>query len=155
MSYLRLSRDDYRTVSRLCYQLDLTYQPRPVFQRLLVEGLRSLRLGVADRIARLRPGELKALHDHFRHQHCLVERGKGFGGRDQFTPEEWQTLQTLTEACVSGPFRVRFVRGFMWLLVAMLHGAWPVLARKVARLSVRQFEPLYERARGRKKEPEE
>jgi hypothetical protein len=146
LAYLRLSRDDYQIVSHLCHQLDLTYHPRPFFQQLLVAGLRSLRLDVADRIAGLGHGELKVLYEHFRHRHCPADSGKGFGGRDEFTAEEWQVL---AEACVSAPFPVRFVRAFKGLLVEMLHGASPDLARKVARLSGHQFELLYVRACGR------
>jgi hypothetical protein len=150
MSYLRLSRDDYRTVSRLCYQLDLAFHPRPAFRRLLVEALRGVDLDLAGRVARLGHAELKLLQDHFRHRHCPVGTGNEVGAWDEFSPEE---REFLAEACVSAPFPVRFVRPFKRLLVEMLHGAWPDLARKVARLSGRQFELLYERACRRKKGP--
>jgi hypothetical protein len=58
-------------------------------------------------------------------------------------------LRVLAEACEPFVSPVRFVRYLRVALVAHLRDLFPDLARKVARLSERQFERLYEQVTGR------
>ena len=56
------------------------------------------------------------------------------------------------EACVSAPFRVRFVRPFKSVLVELFQEEWPDLARKLTALSGHKFERLYEQLLERRRE---
>jgi hypothetical protein len=56
-----------------------------------------------------------------------------------------------SEACISYPLPIRFVRPFRHMLVELFQDVSPELARKLNSLSGRQFEELYGEATERKK----
>jgi hypothetical protein len=136
LRYLRFSPDDYRRLATLWHELIRDGHPQTAFKRLLIEALSGLSPNLAGRITRLHRDEFGILSNHFR------ERTHSARGHD-LTAEE---LQAVLEACVSPPFRVRFVRPFKDVLVELFQETWPELSRKVARLSGHQFERLYEHA---------
>jgi hypothetical protein len=137
LSYLRFTPDEYRTLRRLNPGAEPMHMP--AFRRRLVAALNPVWPGLARKIARLRRGEMTLLYHHFQPRPA---DGAGHG----LSPDE---LRVLGEACVSSPFPVRFVRPFKGLLVEMLEGSLPELARKVERMSGHQFERLYNQAVGR------
>jgi len=139
LSHLRFTPEDYGMIANLCCQQGLGGLPEPAFKRRLVESMKEVAPALSDRLARLRRDQFNLLARHFRQRPATPKR-------IDFTAEE---MQTLTAACVTSPFSVRFVRPFQRLLVEMLAGPSPDLARKVAHLSGHQFERLYNQAVGR------
>jgi len=145
LSYLRFTPDEYRTLADLCRHHGLGNQSQPAFKRLLVEALRAPRPALADRVVRLRRRQLDLLYWHFRERTTPPVKG----GSDDFTRDE---LRLIAEACVSAPFRVRFVRPFKAVLVELFQEEWPELAFKLDALSGHRFERLYEQlCEGRRK----
>lgn len=136
LRYLRFNPDEYQVIVGLWHQLDLGGRRHAAVKRLLAAALVNLSPKLAWRITRLRRGELDLLSAHF-------QARAPAGVAHDFTPEE---LRVVASACVSPPFRVRFVRSFKGVLVELLQESWPDLSRKVARLSGYQFERLYEQA---------
>ena len=142
MSYLRFTPDEYRTLVISCARLEPGSHRGPAFKRLLAQALRGVDAALAERIARLRPSDLRLLCQHF----------GGHGGRPSafgrsamkidFTARE---KHLLAEACAATP--VRFVRPFKQLLVERFRETSPNLARKLAWLSGREFEELFETVR--------
>jgi hypothetical protein len=98
---------------------------------------------LAERIAGLNRRQLGILFDHFSPPDSA---GAAPGERPAFSREE---LRVLAEACESFHGPARFVRYLQAALAEHLCALFPDLARKVARLSERQFERLYEQVAGR------
>jgi hypothetical protein len=138
MTHLRFSPADYRSLCRSCPPpLPLGLDPR-AFRRLLVTSLAEAHPSLAERIAALNGHQLRTLHDHFR---GLAAAGRPKGGRHGLSAQE---LTTVAEACESYLHPVRVLRYFRDALVGHLRDLFPGLARKLARLSERQFARLYE-----------
>jgi hypothetical protein len=135
MSYLRFTPDEYRTIAELCQEHNLGSCNQPVFHRLLVQALRGTCPALATRLSRLGRSKRTILYWHFRTRTPAVRT------RPQFTAHD---LRLVAEACQTVPFRVRIVRPFKHVLVELFQDEWPDLAQKLARLSGRQFEQLYE-----------
>jgi hypothetical protein len=141
MPYLRFSPEDYHALCRLCSPLTLALD-LPTFKQLLLYSLADTHPALAERVAALGGHQLGILLDHFRRRHPA---GTG-GERHAFSGEE---LRVLAEACESFHGPARFVRYLQAALAEHLCDWFPDLARKVARLSERQFERLYEQVAGR------
>ena len=135
MSYLRFTPDEYRTIADVCHEHRLDQLSQPAFHRRLMETLRRLAPALADRIARLGRAKRTLLYWHFRTRTPVVRPRLTFTAQD---------LRLVAEACLTVPFRVRVVRPFKHVLVELFQEECPALARKLARLSGRQFEQLYE-----------
>src|SRR5262249_46600743 len=123
----------------------LGHRSQPVFKRLLGALLCGPHPELADRVCRLRRGQLDLLYWHFRER----------------TPPPWVTcphefigdeLRLLAAACASGPCSVRFVRPFKGVLIELFQEEWPGLARKLSALSGPKFERLYEQLCDRRRE---
>jgi hypothetical protein len=140
LSYLRFTPPEYRAVASACGRFRLVDHDLPTFHLLLVAALGPLP-GLAGRIAGLRGRRLEILYLHFRER-----QRPAAAGRHDLTFEE---LHLLAVACDTAPFRVRFARPFQSVLVELFEGARPELARKLAALSGRHFNRLYNRALGR------
>jgi hypothetical protein len=118
---------------------------RPAFRRNLVAALAGCSLPLAERVAALRRGELRLLHEHFSEPSFT---GVPTDEPSELSPDEWVAF---AEACVSYPLPIRFVRPFRHMLVDLFRDASPELARKLEGLSARQFEQLYEEATERRR----
>jgi hypothetical protein len=144
MSYLRFSPEEYRSLCRLCEQLPLGATGLTAFRHFLVAYMPLDQLELAKRIARPDDRPLRLLRKHLlgRSQTNALE-----GDKLPFTEEE---LELITQA-IDFP---RHPLRFLWLvrksMVEHLSDHSPSLARKLARLSERQLERLYEHVRGRK-----
>jgi hypothetical protein len=143
MTCLRFAPKDYRALSRFCVPLPTARADLAAFRRFLVESLADARPQLAERIAGLDGHKMGILLDHFSDRAAADAKR---GGRHAFNGEE---LRVVAEACASYLRPVRFVRYLRMSLVGHLSDLFPHLARKVARLSERQFERLYERVTGR------
>jgi hypothetical protein len=144
LSYLRLTIAEYRAIRRECLRLNPGASSRSAFRRGLVTALATKSTAVARKVAGLRRSELRLLHEHFSEPIELAIRDKPCA----LNPDEWVAF---AEACVSYPLPVRFVRPFRHMLVDLFRDVSPELARKLERLSARQFEQLYGEATERHK----
>ncbi len=144
MSYLRLTLAEYRAISRVCFRLQLGRCSRPAFRRYLVASLSDDSPGLAQKVAGLRRPQLRLLHEHFQERTPASNCEESL----DLSAEEWTAF---TEACVSYPLPVRFVRPFRHMLVDLFRDVSPDLARKLELLSARQFEQLYDQATERKR----
>jgi hypothetical protein len=138
MTHLRFSPADYRSLRRSCPPPLPTRLDTLAFKRLLVTSLAEAHPSLAERVAELSGQQLRILHHHFRGS---ATADAPAGARQAFSPEE---LTTVAEACASVLHPVRFLRHFRDALVGHLRDFCPGLARKLARLSERQFARLYE-----------
>jgi hypothetical protein len=144
MSYLHFSPDEYRALCRVSQQVPLGSMDHSALQHFLVANLPLEQLDLANRVARLDDRPMRLLHKHLlgRRQAEALE-----GDKLPLTEEE---LELITQA-IDFP---RHPLRFLWLvrksMVERLSDHSPSLAWKLARLSERQFERLYERVRGRK-----
>jgi hypothetical protein len=143
MTHLRFSPADYRSLCRLCQARPPTGDDFAAFRRFLLDSLAETRPSLAERIAELDGHRLGILYDHFSKR---APADAARGQRHRFSGEE---LQVLAEACEPFHGPVRFVRYLRVALVEHLRDLFPDLARKVARLSDRQFERLYKQVTGR------
>ena len=144
MSYLRLSPEEYRVLCRLCEQLPLGATGLTAFRHFLVAYMPLDQLELAKRIARLDDRPMRLLQKH------LLGRRQAeapAGKRYAFTEEE---VTVLIQAIDFPRHPLRFLRHFQKSMVERLSDSYPSLAWKLARLSERQFERLYEHVRGRK-----
>jgi len=144
MSYLRLSPEEYRVLCRLCEQLPLGATGLTAFRHFLVAYMPLDQLELAKRIARLDDRPMRLLHKHllgWSQTNALA------GKRDAFTEEE---LKLITRTIDFPRHPLRLLRHFQKSMVERLSDSYPSLAWKLARLSERQFERLYEHVRGRK-----
>jgi hypothetical protein len=138
MTHLRFSPADYRSLCRFCQP------PLPLgldalaFTRLLVTSLAEAHPALAERVAGMSAQKLRILHDHFRGR---ATADAPADARNAFSRKE---LNTVAEACESFMRPVRVLRYFRRALVGHLSDFFPNLARKLARLSERQFARLYE-----------
>jgi hypothetical protein len=144
MSYLRLSPEEYRVLCRLCEQLPLGATGLTAFRHFLVAYMPLDQLELAKRIARLDDRPMRLLQKHLlgRRQAEALESDKL-----TFTEEE---LELIIQAIDFPRHPLRFLRHFQKSMVERLSDSYPSLAWKLARLSERQFERLYEHVRGRK-----
>jgi hypothetical protein len=145
MSYLRFSPEEYRAICRLAKDIPLSGADLPALKHFLVAYLPLDQLRLAKRIGHLDNRQMRVLYEHLKDQR---QAGAVQSGRHAFTAEE---LKMVGEACDSLLYPVRFLRFFRNTLVEHLHGIDPSLARKLGRLSERQFERLYEHLKGRRK----
>jgi hypothetical protein len=136
LSYLRLTPSDYRAISRVCTRLSLERCTRPAFRRSLIAALGEALSPLAQKVAGFTRAEFRVLYDHFRARDEDPLRGKV----SALSHEEWVAF---SEACVTYPLPVRFVRPFRHMLVDLFRDVSPELSRKLDRLSARQFEQLY------------
>src|SRR5262249_4471145 len=120
-----------RLLADCCLGHGLARLHLPAFKRRLVEMLRGTDPGLSGRVARLRGASLSVLYLHFR------EPPPALWEQPAFTAEE---VGPLAAACLPGPL----VRRLKAVLARELAGPMPELARKLAGLSGRQFEQLYE-----------
>jgi hypothetical protein len=144
MSYLRFSPDEYRALCRVSQQIPLGGMDHSALQHFLVANLPLEQLDLAKRVARLDDRPMRLLRKH------LLGRRQAeapAGKRYAFTEEE---VTVLTQAIDFPGHPLRF----LWLvrksIVERLSDHSPSLAWKLARLSERQFERLYEHVRGRR-----
>ena len=146
MSYIRFTTSDFRTISDHCKRQDLGKTHQAAFKRLLVAALGDDSPELADRITGLGRERINLLFWHFRER--LLPAGVHNSDAAMLTEEEWQTL---SEACMSAAFPVRFIRQSKAYLVEFFRQSRPTLARKVHCLSGQQFKLLYHEAleRGR------
>jgi hypothetical protein len=144
MTHLRFSPEDYRTLCRLCQPPLPTRLDSLAFKRLLVRSLAEAHPSLAERVAELSGQKLRVLHDHFKGR---ATADAAAGARHAFSPEE---LTTVAEACESYLHPVRVLRYFRGALVGHLRDFFPALARKLARLSKRQFARLYQQVTRRR-----
>jgi hypothetical protein len=140
VTYLRLTPAEYRYLCHVCRRLDVTHCRRPVFRRRLAEGLADSSPDLRNKVALLGRAELRLLHEHFREPARRLASRSLHG----LTRGEWGVF---IAACETYPLPVRFVRAFRHTLADLLREVSPGLARKLRRLSGRQFERLYEWAR--------
>jgi hypothetical protein len=145
MSYLRFSPEEYRIISRLAQELPLSGAGLPALKHFLVAYLPLDRLDLTMRISRLDNRQMRLLYEHLKNER---EDDVGADGKHLFTAEE---MDTVAEACAYVISPPRFLRYFRASLVEHLRDTYPELARKITRLSARQFERLYEQVKGRKK----
>jgi hypothetical protein len=145
LSHLRFTPDEYRTIADLCRRHGLGHRSQPVFNRLLGALLCGRHPELADRLCRLRRGQLDLLYWHFRERTSPPWNAYP----QEFSGDE---LRLLAEACAAAPFRVRFVRPFKSVLVELFQEEWPELARKLSALSGHKFERLYEQLCERRRE---
>jgi hypothetical protein len=143
MTWLCFSPKDYRALSRLCVPLPTARDDLAAFRRFLLESLADVRPALAERIAELDGHKIGVLLDHFSDR---APADASRGRQHLFNGEE---LRVVAEACASFLHPVRFVRHLRMALVGHLSDLFPHLARKLARLSDRQFERLYEQVTGR------
>ena len=144
MSYLHFSPDEYRALCRLAEQIPRGGMGLSALQHFLVANLPLEQLDLANRVARLDDRPMRLLHKHLlgRRQAEALESDKL-----TFTEEE---LELIIQAIDFPRHPLRFLRHFQKSMVERLSDAYPSLAWKLARLSERQFERLYEHVRGRK-----
>ena len=138
MTCLRFSPEDYRALGRLCQPLPATGGDLTALKRFLLDSLAGAHPSLAARIAGLDGHEMGILFAHFSDR-AAADTARG--GRHGFSGEE---LRVVAEACASFLHPVRFVRHLRMALVGHLSDLFPHLARKLGRLSERQFERLYE-----------
>ena len=144
MTHLRFSPADYRSLCRSCQPpLPLSLDTL-AFKRLLVTSLAEAHPSLAERVAELSGQKLRILHDHFKGR---ATADAPAGARHAFSAEE---LATVAEACESFLHPVRVLGYFRGALVGHLRDFFPGLARKLARLSKRQFARLYEQVTRRR-----
>jgi hypothetical protein len=138
-AYLRFTPSDYDAVARLCRPVDPGRHPPHELQRLLVGALHGSHPGLSERLARLDPGQLRLLYEHF----C---------GWPPFPPHDPLTEPEITALAEAyGPL-LRHVRSAWPLrraLVRHLLEGNPRLADKLRRLSHRQFEEVCRQLKGR------
>ena len=145
MSYLRFSPDEYGLISRLAQEIPLSGADLPALKHFLVAYLPLDRLELTMRISRLDNRQMRLLYEHLKNEQ--QDTARTVGGH-LFTEEE---MDTVAEVCASIVSPTRFLRYFRMGLINHLRDLHPELARKVARLSERQFERLYEQVKGRRK----
>jgi hypothetical protein len=145
MSYLRFSSEEYEIISRLAQEIPLSGADLPALKHFLVAYLPLQRLDLTMRISRLDNRQMRLLYEHLKNDR---KEAAGTEGKHLFTDEE---VDTVAEACASLVGPTRILRYYRASLVDHLRDAHPELARKVARLSERQFEHLYEEVKGRRK----
>ncbi len=144
MSYLRFSPEEYGIISRLAQEIPLSGADLPALKHFLVAYLPLHRLDLTMRISRLDNRQMRLLYEHLKNE----RKDAAADGRTLFTEAE---MDTVAEACASLVAPTRFLRFFRSALVDHLRDDYTELARKIARLSERQFERLYEQIKGRRK----
>jgi len=143
MRYLRFSSEEYQALCRLAEQIPLERMAPSALQDFLVAHLPPQQLGLAKRIARLDNLQMRLLHEHLPGPNPDDARQDGW---DALTEEE---LEAVEVAWDSFPYPNRFLGHFREPLVRLFRDAFPGLARKLARISERQFTRLYDYVKGR------
>jgi hypothetical protein len=138
MSYLRFSPPEYDAIVRIALRLHAV--PRQhALKHILITALAGSDPALAGRLSRLRPSELRVLHEHL--------WGRTRPTRQQpLTPEEVAAL-----ADAFGPLicHACFARPLKRALVCRLLEQSPALAEKVHHLRPEQFEALCQQLRQR------
>ncbi len=149
MTYLRFTPDEYRCLVQAGSSWQRHIRRPRQFKRLLVQELRYVSPDLAQRIADFRWAELRLVLRHF------AERARAATESIPTDPlHDFELLEVMmiAEECAAAPIDVRCVRRFQQFLVNRLLESWPILAGKLACLSVKQFERLFkqvsERGRG-------
>jgi hypothetical protein len=138
MGYLRFSPPEYDAIVRVALWLDAV--PRPhALQHVLVAALADADPALADRLSRLRPGELLPLYEHL---YGLPRPA----GQQPLTAEE---VAALADAFGPLVWHARFAGPLKPALVLRLLEQSPALAEKLHHLSPDQFESLCQQVRQR------
>jgi hypothetical protein len=138
MGYLRFSRPEYDALVGVALRLDTV--PRPhALKHLLAAALADSDPALARRLACLRPGELRILHEHLYGLPWLA-----WG--EPLTAEEVAALADAFGPLVSSS---RFARPLKRALVYRLLEESPALAEKLHYLRPEQFEALCQQVRQR------
>jgi hypothetical protein len=136
MGYLRFSPPEYDAIVRVALRLEAP--PRPhALKHVLVAALADSNLALADRLSRLRPGELLPLYEHL---YGLPRPA----GEQPLTAEE---VAALADAFGPLVWHARFVGPLKPALVFRLLEESPALAEKLHALSPDQFEGLCQQIR--------
>ncbi|HEX5270704.1 MAG TPA: hypothetical protein VFW33_09470 [Gemmataceae bacterium] len=132
MAYIRLTRDEYRTIAALCRSLDLGNAGPQFVKRYLVASLAETFPHLAERVARLSPEQLHLLLNHLRRP-TRLERPHGLGERE-----------VLLVSQAAGPVltHARFAHLLKRHIVRRMSEWHPHLATRVERLSLDQFAHL-------------
>ena len=144
LSYLRLPRKEFETISLLLGPIPLSDDFFPSFQTVVVQSLAKGSAEISAKIAELRPPQLRLLYKR------LQEERKGRPTETQYGLNR-EELEAFTQACQCVASSVRFLRHCRDFLVEHFEETLPVLGKKLARLSRRQFERLYAQASGQRK----
>jgi hypothetical protein len=141
MAYLRLDSRDYETFCRLCRTYDLGNHSLPTFKRLLLLGLADHSPRLAEDVAALSRRQLRLLYDRVR-EGPPVERGHGLSGVE---------VEAVRDSGVPLVSQCRFFHLLKRALVRRLVVSHAIVAAKVDRMSLGQFQGLCQevRARGR------
>jgi hypothetical protein len=146
MSHLRFSRDEYRTICKLCKQLRLDELSPLTVTTYLSTCLSERSPELASKLGKLNSREACILYDHLKSQRL------GQAKPATFTKNE---LQAITVACEAFPLTSRFLHHLRRWLVPLLHQVFPALAKKVSGMRDRQLVKLHEYIRTRRKETRE
>jgi hypothetical protein len=146
MSYLRFSRDEYRTICRLCKRLPLDRIDPLTVAAYLTACLSERSPALASRFAKLNNREARILYDSLKSLRPAQVKPASF------TKSE---LRAVTVACETFPLTSRFLHHLRRWLLPLLHEVHPPLAKKVSGLSGRQLERLFEYVMTRRKEAQE
>ena len=144
LSYLRLPRKEFETISLLLGPIPLSDDFFPSFQVVLVQSLADTLPDLSAQLAELRPPQLRLLYKRLQEE----RGGRPTEPRYGLNLEEFEAF---TQACQCVVSSVRFLRHCRDFLVEHFEETMPVLGKKLARLSRRQFERLYAQASGQRK----
>jgi hypothetical protein len=136
VTYLRFAPRDYWAVCRLLYGFDLC-RPLGDLKQFLVTGLAAKRPALAERVSRLDARELRVLREHFR-------RRRETQARHGLSSEE---IRTVAEALRSPLMQSRSLLPVKEAVSGVLAKTSPNLGRKVRRMSLEDFEALYNEVR--------
>jgi hypothetical protein len=139
VGYLRLTPQEYRAVAAVCAALDLRGQHPPDFRRYLAECLEPTFPDLAERVTCFTNGQVRALLSHLRQPPPA----------DSPIPLSAWEVGVLAEACGQLFGYDRFLGPLRAALVRSLRSVCPGLATRMARLTARQFERLWEEVRRR------
>ncbi len=145
MSYLRFAPGEYHAIRRLVQASPLREKSLSALKHFLVAYLPVNRLDLALRISRLNGSQMRILREHFLgRRRTDAPAGNGHS----FSEEEFK----LINRAVDFPdCPIRILRLCQRSVAERLSGDFPLLARKLARLSEREFGLLCEQAMARGK----
>src|SRR5262249_39563430 len=142
MSHLCFSRNEYRTICRLCKRLLLDDLHPLAVTALLTACLFERSPGFASRLAKLNSRQARIFCDHLKTQRPAQVKPTSF------TKSE---VRAITVACEFFPLTSRFLHHLRPWLVPLLQEVSPALASKVSSLSDGQFERLCGHVKARRK----
>ncbi len=132
MNYLRFSPAEYEAVAGVWQARNLHSDPPHSFKHVLAKALSVRFPELAKRISRFGKTALRILGNHLRQQQPLDEQ-------HDFSAEEISMLAAAGGGLLCN---ARFIQALRRTLVQYFHHDHPELARKLDRLSLRQFESL-------------